>query len=330
MSAILIPVAIIGGLGLAFGFILAFASRVFHVEIDPKIEQIIEALPGANCGACGRPGCAAYAEAIALENEDITKCAPGGADTIKAICEIMGMKAEARERRVAVIHCQSGGNDNTHLRYDYQGIATCKAAVELSKGPNLCNYGCVFHNDCITACLFDAIHLDDNGMRVIDKEKCTACGACVKACPRNLIELVAISRKVHILCTSHDKGKEAKMRCGNNTACISCGLCVKKCPVGAIEMQDMLAVIDYDKCISCGLCATVCPTKAIIDPLAGTRGKAVIHEEDCIGCTICAKNCPVDAISGELKQPHTVDPDKCIGCEICVEKCPKKCIEMQR
>lgn len=329
MSIILIPAAIVGGLGLIFGFILAFASKVFHVEVDPKIEQIIDALPGANCGACGRPGCAGYAEAVVLEGEEITKCAPGGEKVVKAIGAIMGVSASAQERRIAVIHCQSGGTSNTHLRYEYNGIATCKAAVQVSNGPNLCNYGCVFQNDCIEACMFDAIHIDENGMRVIDEEKCTACGACVRACPRNLIELVPISKKVHILCASKDKGKEAKVRCGNETACIGCGMCVRKCPVGAIELKDNIAVIDYEKCISCGLCAGVCPTKAIIDEKAGQRGKAVIREEDCIGCTICAKKCPVDAIRGELKQTHKVDPEKCIGCEICVQKCPKKCIEIK-
>jgi len=330
MSVILIPVAIIGGMGLIFGRVLAFASRVFKVEVNPKIEEIAAILPNANCGACGRPGCSGYAEAIVMEGDDINKCAPGGADVANKIAAIMGLTAETKERRVAVIHCQSGGSANTLLRYEYQGIATCKAAVQVSGGPNMCNYGCVFQNDCVAACMFGAIRVNEQGMREIDEEKCTACGACVRACPRGLIELVPVSRKVHVLCASHDKGKEAKVRCGNNTACIGCGMCVKKCPVGAITLQGDLAVIDYEKCISCGLCANVCPTKAIVDPLAGTRGKAVIRPADCIGCTICAKKCPVGAITGELKKPHTVDPEKCIGCEICVSKCPKKAIDIQR
>lgn len=329
MTAILIPIMVVGGLGLAFGLILAFASKKFHVEVDPKIEQIMEVLPGANCGACGLPGCGGYAEAVVNENEDITKCAPGGAEVVAKIADIMGIKASAAEPKIAVIHCQSGGNNNTFFRYDYQGIATCKAAVQVAQGPNLCNYGCVFQNDCITACHFDAITLDENGMRIIDKDKCTGCGACVKACPRDLIELVPISKKVNILCASHDKGAEAKKRCGNKTACIGCGICIKKCPVGAISFDNNLAVIDYSKCISCGLCVAACPTKAIEDQKAGQRGKAFIIEENCVGCTICKRKCPVDAISGEVKQKHVVDPDKCIGCEVCVEACPKKTIEMR-
>ncbi len=329
MNIILIPIVIVGGLGLLYGLFLAYASKVFHVDIDPKIGKIIEALPGANCGACGQPGCGGYAEVVVNEGADITLCAPGGKDTAKAIAEIMGMKASTKERNIAVIHCQSGGINNTFFKYEYQGIPSCKAAVQIANGPNLCNYGCVFQNDCVDACVFDAFTIDENGMRIIDSDKCTGCGACVKACPRNLIELVPISKKVHILCSSHDKGGIAKKSCGSQTACIGCGMCMRKCPVGAISMKDSLAVIDYEKCINCGLCATVCPTKSIIDPLAGKRKKAFIIEENCIGCTICAKKCPVDAISGELKKIHKIDPDKCIGCEICVAKCPKKTIEMR-
>jgi len=329
MSIILYSIATLGILGLIYGIGLAFASKKFHVEVDPKIEKINEVLPGVNCGACGLPGCSAYAEAIVTNNEEINKCAPGGESVVKKIAKILGIKASTKERQIAVIHCQSGGYDNTFLRYNYQGISTCKAAVLITHGPNLCNYGCVFQNDCIAACKFDAIHLDEDGMRIIEKEKCTGCGACVKACPRNLIELVPISKKVHILCTTHDKGVEAKKRCGNKTACIGCGLCVKKCPVDAIEMQDNLAIIDYEKCVSCGQCASVCPTKSIVDPIAEKRGIAFIIEENCIGCTICKKKCPVDAIEGEVKKVHKVDPEKCIGCEICVNVCPKKTIEIR-
>jgi RnfABCDGE-type electron transport complex B subunit len=325
---LLIPALIVGGLGLIYGLVLAFASKVFHVEVDPKIEKISEVLPGANCGACGLPGCGGYAEAVVNEGAAINLCAPGGDECVAAIAEIMGMTADTKERNVAVIHCQSGGTNNTFFRYEYQGIETCKAAVQVTSGPNLCNFGCVFQNDCVAACLFDAIIIDENGMRIIDNDKCTGCGACVKACPRKLIDLVPISKKVHILCASHDRGADAKKACGNSTACIGCTMCVKKCPVDAISMKDNLAVIDYDKCISCGMCASACPTKAIEDQLKGKRKKAKVIEENCIGCTICAKKCPVDAISGELKKVHTVDPDKCIGCEICVQKCPKKTIEM--
>jgi Na+-translocating ferredoxin:NAD+ oxidoreductase RNF subunit RnfB len=266
-------IIILGTLGLAYGLGLAFASRKFHVDVDPKIEAIVEALPSANCGACGYPGCAGYAEAIVNNDEELNKCAPGGSAVVAQIAEIMGKEASAAERRIAVIKCQSGGTHNTFFRYEYQGVPTCQAAVMLNNGPNLCSYGCVFQNDCIAACKFDAISVDENGMRLIDKDKCTGCGACVAACPRNLIELVLEKKRVHILCSSHDPGAVAKKVCGNSTACIGCGICVKKCPKDAIELKNYLAVLSYDLCIMCGLCADACPTGAIIDPLKEVRAK---------------------------------------------------------
>jgi RnfABCDGE-type electron transport complex B subunit len=329
LETILIPIGVVGGLGLLYGFGLAVASKKFHVEVDPRVEQILDALPGANCGACGKPGCAGYAEAIVEEDFDIDKCAPGGADCIAAIAKIMGKSATAGEKKIAYIHCASGGTNNTKFKYEYQGIETCKAAVTMSEGPNMCSHGCVGFNDCFDACPFDAIIIDENNNRIIDEEKCTACGACVRACPRKLIDIIPASKVVRIDCSSHDFGALPKQVCGAGHPCIGCGICAKQCPVDAITIEGKLAVIDYEKCINCGLCATKCPTKAIEDALAGKRKKAEIIDEKCIGCTICARKCPVEAIEGKVKEVHKIDKDKCIGCEVCVEKCPKDAIVMK-
>lgn len=328
LSTLTMPILIVGGLGAIFGLVLAYASKVFAVEVDPRVTQISEALPGANCGACGMPGCAGYADAIVHGGAEITKCAPGGSDTAIAIAKIMGMQAEAMEQKIAVIHCSSGGFKNTNWKYAYEGVESCKAAVNIAGGPNACSYGCLGYNDCKAACPFDAITVDEYGMRCIDFDKCTGCGACVKACPRTLIHLVPINRNVYIKCSSKDKGNVAKQLCGSTHPCIGCGICSRKCPVNAITVTDNLARIDYSKCINCGLCATVCPSKTILDLLCGIRKKAEITPDLCIGCTICAKKCPVQAISGELKQLHTIDKDICVGCEVCVSACPKKAIKM--
>lgn len=327
-SQIALPVIILGVMGLVFGLVLAFAAKVFEVKIDPRVEAIIAALPGANCGACGKAGCAGYADSIVNSGAEVNLCAPGGAAAVAKIAQIMGTSAVASDSKVAVYHCSSGGKDNTKWKYAYQGIESCKSAVNIAAGPNSCTWGCVGYNDCFKACKFDAISVDDNGMRHVDISKCVGCGACVKACPRSIIMLVPINKHVSIKCSSKAKNPLAKQLCGTERPCIGCGLCSRKCPVQAITITNNLARIDYGKCIDCGLCATVCPTKAIEDLKAGQHKKAEIEPEKCIGCTICARICPTQAITGELKKPHEVNKEACIGCEQCVAKCPKQAIKL--
>jgi electron transport complex protein RnfB len=327
-GVIIAPIVALGGIGLFFGFLLGMASKVFHVEIDPRVEAVQAALPGANCGACGMPGCSGYADAIVHQNADINKCAPGGANVISQIASIMGKDTVASTRKIAVYHCSSGGYKNTNWKYHYQGIESCKSAVNIAEGPNSCRWGCVGFNDCLRACPFDAITIDEFGMRCVDTEKCTGCGGCVKACPRKIPLLVPEKFSVYVRCSSKDKGPTARVLCGSSHACIACGLCQKKCPTQAITVASNLARIDYVKCINCGQCATVCPTKAIDDQLLGERKKAQIIPEGCIGCQICAKNCPVNAITGELKKVHVVNQEVCIGCAVCIDKCPTKTIKM--
>ena len=306
-----------------FGAVLAIASRIFAVYRDPRVEQILEVLPGANCGACGYPGCSGYAEAAVAAGTIPTACPPGGADVAEKVAGILGAEAGEHVRKVAVVHCK-GGTSNSVQRLEYEGIEDCRAAVLIGGNPKACVFGCLGLGTCKAVCPFDAVVIDDEGVVLIDNDKCTGCGNCVTACPIDIIELAPVDMKVHIRCSSHDKGKKAKSVC--TVACIACQLCVKKCPVEAISMQDDLAVIDYSKCTNCGVCAALCPTKTIVDEVK-TRPTALIGSK-CEGVGACKQVCPVKAIEGEEGQRHEVTRGKCIGCGLCLDACPTKAITM--
>jgi len=259
-------------LGLVFGVSLVAASKKFHVEEDPKIEEITELLPGANCGACGYTGCAAYAKAIVEEDADIDKCMPGGDETIKKISEVMGVEAESGAKMTARVLCQ-GMFAGVKDKFRYQGAKDCASASMILDGPKECSFGCIGYGDCIKVCPFDAISRDkDTGAIVISEEKCTACGKCVEACPKDIIKLIPAknqppekkkSRQLfYVACMSTEKGGIAKKKC--KYACIGCKKCEKECKFDAIHVNNFLAEIDYDKCVNCGKCYKVCPTGAII------------------------------------------------------------------
>lgn len=243
VSTIVPAVIGLGGLGIVFGIVLAVASERLAVKVDARVKQVLDILPGINCGACGQPGCEGYADNVVAGKAAPTLCAPGGPEVAQKIAEVLGLAVEAGERLVAFCHCK-GGKDS-EWKYDYDGIPTCGAAALIAGGPIACNYGCIGFYDCIAACKYDAFLIAPNGMPVVNAEKCVACKACVNACPRGLFELVPISRKVHILCSNLDKGKAVKDVC--QVGCIGCTRCVKKCDNGQISMKDGLAVIDYSK-----------------------------------------------------------------------------------
>lgn len=252
-------VVIIGVIGLIFGCLLEYASVIFHVEKDPRIDEITECLPGANCGGCGYAGCSAYARAVVEENADVAKCSVGGAAVAEKIAGIMGVKAEIGAKKAARLLC-GGDCEKATDKYTYFGVSDCRAASKLAGGAKSCAYGCLGLGTCKSVCQFGAISIE-NGIAKIDSEKCTACGMCVNACPKNLIELIEENKPVSVRCKNKDKGPMANKVC--KASCIGCRICEKNCPNGAISVTDNLAVIDYSKCTGCGICSEKCPKKAI-------------------------------------------------------------------
>ena len=272
MSEILIGIAILGGLGLVFGLVLAAASKVFYVETDPRLDALNECLPGANCGGCGYAGCGGYAEAVLAGEAEIGKCASGGDECAQAMGKIMGLEVGSVARKVALVRCSGyryvdaeGKELGAKLKAEYEGFHDCLAATKVGgNGPIACKFGCLGFGNCVKVCQYDAISIK-NGVAKVNTEKCVGCMACASACPRKLIVPVEYGNNVIIACNSHAKGAITVRGCSQG--CIGCGLCTKICPHDAIHVESNLAVIDYDKCTSCGLCAAVCPKKLIASPV---------------------------------------------------------------
>jgi len=324
-ESVLFGLVVLAALGVVFGVALAIVAARFIVKTDPKVDQVRETLPGANCGACGFAGCMGYAENV-VGNPDVAVnlCAPGKAAVAEKIADITGKKAEKVDPKIARVFCQ-GGKSLSQRKFIYTGVQDCTAAVLAAGGDKSCEYGCLGYATCMRACPFDAITMSADDLPIISKEKCTACGKCVAACPKQVIELSVESKAVVISCHSRDKGIDVKKKC--QVGCIACGICVRTCPVEAIKLDNNLARIDHSKCIVCGLCVKKCPTKAIYDYIP-VRLKAQIDPARCAGIDVCAKVCPVNAISGGPNAVHVVDQSKCIGCGMCAARCPKKAIDM--
>jgi electron transport complex protein RnfB len=263
MNTSILILLVMAALGIIFGLILAYANKKFAIEVNPLIHIVEDVLPKGQCGACGFAGCMAYAEAV-VTNPDVAPnlCVPGKAVVAAQVAELTGKKAEAVEPRVAKVMC-GGGIEEAKRSYEYEGIASCAAANVLFGGPKSCSFGCLGYGDCVGTCPFGAMTMGDNHLPQIDAEKCTGCGACQKACPKQVITLSPLTAKVHVNCKSSAKGAEVRKIC--TAGCISCTLCMRQCDHEAITMVNNLPVIDSSKCQVCTdpKCIAKCPTKAI-------------------------------------------------------------------
>ena len=265
MGSILITIAMLAALGLLLAIILYFVAQKFKVYEDPRIDEVEAILPGANCGGCGFAGCRAFAEAL-VKSDNIGNlyCPVGGNTVMGNAAKVLGQVAETKDPMIAVVRC-NGTCENRPRTNEYQGATSCAVISATYGGETGCSYGCLGKGDCVVSCPFDAIHMNaTTGLPEVDEEKCTACGNCVKACPKFIIELRKKGpkgKRIFVSCINKDKGGVAKKAC--TVACIGCSKCFKTCPYEAITMSNNLAYIDYTKCKLCRKCVEVCPTNAI-------------------------------------------------------------------
>lgn len=320
-----IAIFCLSGLGLLASLGLGLAAKRFAVEVDPKIEAVEGVLPGINCGACGYPGCSHFARALVKEGAPVGGCIAGGEDTALALSELMGVQAVIGEKRVAVVLCK-GGREESTTKFTYRGVEDCKAAIIVSGGDKACPYGCLGLRTCERVCPFDAVVISEGGIAIIDPEKCTGCGICIKECPKEIIQLVPVGKRVSILCYSNEKGSEVRKKC--TVGCIACEICVRVCPFDAISMEGNLAVLDHERCRVCGLCVPRCPTHTI-EARDGPFPPVEIMADKCSGCEICSRICPVNAIEGDKKEVHEVLEGRCVGCLLCIDRCPKEAIRIK-
>ncbi len=260
MQIILITVAVIALVGLVVGVGLVATGKKFHVDVDEKEAAVRAVLPGNNCGACGYAGCDAMAAAIAKGEAPVNGCPVGGSPVAEEIGAIMGVEAGEVEKKAAFVKCK-GSCDVTHNQGNYIGVKDCRTAVLSGMNVTECDYGCLGFGSCQTVCPNDAIKVV-NGVAVVNENKCVACGLCVKACPKGLIEIVPVKNRIRVQCSNKERGPIVKKSC--EAGCIGCTLCVRQCEAGAITVTNNIAHIDYEKCTQCGKCAEKCPSKVIL------------------------------------------------------------------
>ncbi len=257
---IIIPIIVLGALGLIFGIGLAIASKRLAVKIDQRLEKVHGLLPGTNCGVCGGAGCFGFAQMLLSGKAEISSCRVSEEGVREQIAKLLGKSVEKKVRKVATLHCNGG--IRVKDRFLYKGIKDCVAANLVLGGQKSCVYGCLSFGTCAKVCPFDAIKMSGEGLPIVDRDKCRACNKCVLICPKKLFTLIPVTQSVFVACSSHDPGNATKAVCP--VGCIACKLCEKACEFDAIHVIDKLAIIDYNKCTSCGACEKVCPMKTIL------------------------------------------------------------------
>ena len=262
MSIVLISAFFAFALALLLGLALGFFREFFAVVEDPLAGQIRAALPGANCGACGFPGCDGYAAAVAKQEAPANRCTVGGASVAAQIAALTGAEAEAFTPQVAVLACQ-GTLEHSPLKGVYTGVPTCRAAKLSAGGTKLCSWACLGFGDCLKVCQFGALSLGDNGLPRIDPARCTGCKACAAECPQTLLQVIPIDRAAPLTRCSNRNPLKAMVLKTCKAGCIKCELCVRVCPKHCITLDRGIPVIDDTNCVACGLCAAKCPTKAL-------------------------------------------------------------------
>ncbi len=262
IQQLIVPTVFMASLGILLALLLSLANRYLFVYEDPRIDEVEDLLPHANCGACGTPGCRPFAEALVAQEVDPGLCTVNAAEMNQHIADFLGVEVIQHEQQVARLAC-AGGSHVAHTRANYEGLKTCRAAALVSGGGKGCTWACLGLEDCGTVCDFDAITFNKFSLPVVDADLCTACGDCVTECPKDLFSLQPISHKLWIACSNKDNMDESEAHC--DVACNACSRCVSDAPEGLITIQNSLATINYSKNgLSSKIAIERCPTGAII------------------------------------------------------------------
>ena len=262
MKTIIFTIIVALVIGFVLGILLGLFKKIFSVKVDPKIQEVRDALSGGNCGGCGYAGCDAFAAAVVAGEAPVTGCVAGGPSCAEKIAEIMGVASTPSKPKVIFLAC-NGTKDCAKEKAIYNGIKTCAAAQLTANGTKSCAFGCIGFGDCVEACPFDALHLGSNGLPVVDYSKCVGCGKCEKVCPKKLFYLIPKDTKGSIAACSNHSDNKPQIRKDCTTGCFKCGMCVRKCPEQCIDLSSGIPKIDWTKCTSCGECVKACPDKVL-------------------------------------------------------------------